>query len=200
MKQFIETKFFLTLQEASQKDADVQVLANQYEEFAVLVLRANADVPDKTAYYNALVYTRAELAGLEQVSGKNAIVYVYKAIELVCIQIKWVQRQMLAKQTPENCPYNREIQTKLQWTGSTVDLVELLYALRATKCINGGKIALKELFDIFCGLFNMDIRNFSRFFISIKNRMKGDRTAFLDKLKKELTAKLEESDRKPSRK
>jgi hypothetical protein len=120
-----------------------------------------------------------------------------KAFELVNTQIEWVEKQILAEQ---NCPYNRKTRAKLQWTGSIVELVELLYALYEAKCINGGKITLKEIFDTFCGLFDVDIRNFSRFFIGIKNRMKGDRTAFLDKLKKVLIAKLEESDRKPSRK
>jgi hypothetical protein len=202
MKRFISTKLFLVLQEASQKGVDVgvQALENGYDEFVIHVFHESAASTDMAAYHNTLVYTQVELKSLTKVSKKNAAIYVHKGIELVCIQIEWVQRQMLTKQTPQNCPYNREIQTKLQWTGSMVDLVELLYALRATKCINGGKITLKEIFDSFCGLLDVDIRNFSRFFISIKNRMKGDRTAFLDELKKALTAKLEESDRKPSRK
>jgi hypothetical protein len=48
---------------------------------------------------------------------------------------------------------------------------------------------------VFCRLFETDLRNFSRAFTGIKNRTKGDRTAFLDRLKRLLTAKMEEADR-----
>jgi hypothetical protein len=76
----------------------------------------------------------------------------------------------------------------------------LLYALYEAGCINGGKITLTEIFDTFCRWFDIDLKNFSRTFTNIKNRMKGDRTAFLDKLKRVLIAKMEEADRRPSRK
>jgi hypothetical protein len=127
-------------------------------------------------------------------------IYVKKALELVERQIEWVKEQILAEQTAHSCPFNRKTQAKLKWTGDLVEPVELLYALHEAKCINGGKTTLKELFDTFCDVCDVDIRNFSRFFVAIKNRTKGDRTAFLDKLKKALVAKMEEADRKPSKK
>ncbi|GAB6013182.1 hypothetical protein [Viscerimonas tarda] len=73
MKQFIQTKFFRTLQEASQKgiDIDTQVLQNQYDEFVMLVYQEDAAVIDKAAYRNTLVHTRVELGSLTGVSGKK---------------------------------------------------------------------------------------------------------------------------------
>jgi hypothetical protein len=73
MKRFISTKLFLVLREASQKGIgiDTQVLENGYDEFAILLFTECAALTDKTAYYNSLVYTRAELAGLTEVSGKK---------------------------------------------------------------------------------------------------------------------------------
>lgn len=72
MKQLISTKFFFSLQEASQKgtDADAQVLENGYDEFAMLLFSQHAVLQDKTVHYHSLVYTRTELAGLTKVSGK----------------------------------------------------------------------------------------------------------------------------------
>ena len=74
MKQFIKTKLFLALQEASQKrfDLDSQVLQKMYDKFARLLFSGSTAFPDVAAYHNALVYTRIELAGLlTRVSGKK---------------------------------------------------------------------------------------------------------------------------------
>jgi hypothetical protein len=73
MKQFISTKLFFSLQEASQKgiDMDAKMLQDEYDKFAKLVFSENAAPAGKTAYYNALIYTHVELAGLTGVSGKK---------------------------------------------------------------------------------------------------------------------------------
>jgi hypothetical protein len=62
MKHFLGTKFFLALQEASQKGIDIeaQVLENEYDEFVLFIFHENAVAPDKAAYHNTLVYTCAE--------------------------------------------------------------------------------------------------------------------------------------------
>ena len=46
----------------------------------------------------------------------------------------------------------------------------------------------------------IDLKDFSRTFTDIKNRTKGDRTLFMNKLKHALTIKMEKADEKPSRK
>jgi len=73
MKQFIKTKLFLALQEASQKsiDLDNRALQKWYDEFAQLLFSEGAAFTDKAAYRNVLVYTRVELAGLIKGAGKK---------------------------------------------------------------------------------------------------------------------------------
>ena len=73
MKRFIETKFFLTLQEALQKDVkiDTEVLKNRYDKFAMFLLSEGSASADKAAYHNALAYTRVELACLTKGAGKK---------------------------------------------------------------------------------------------------------------------------------
>ena len=90
------------------------------------------------------------------------------------------------------------MQTTLQWSGKPIELVELLYALYETGCFS--KLFLKTLFTIAGDVFGCEVRNHSNLFGTIKIRVKGDRTIFLDKLKKNLTAKMERADEKPSRK
>ncbi|GHT39137.1 hypothetical protein FACS189437_01660 [Bacteroidia bacterium] len=100
------------------------------------------------------------------------------------------------------CPlYRSENQIKkLQWNGKIVDYVEWIYALCGVLNLNGGKVTLKDLFDVFNGIFGLEVKEFSLYFTSIKNRKKGDRTAFLDTEKRLLMQRMEESDRKPSKK
>ena len=73
MKQFIETRFFHTLQKISQKNVsiDTQVLQNEYDEFVRLLFSEFAVLTDKTTFHNSLVYTRVELAGLTEVLEKK---------------------------------------------------------------------------------------------------------------------------------
>jgi hypothetical protein len=68
MKRFISTEFFRLLQEASKQsiDKDAQVFENEYERFVMLLFSEGAASTDRAAYYNTLVYTRAELAGLTE--------------------------------------------------------------------------------------------------------------------------------------
>jgi hypothetical protein len=75
MKRFISTKFFLLLQDASQKsiDMDAQVLANGYDEFVLLLFSEVTASTDRVAYHNMLVYTCVELASLTGVSGKKCV-------------------------------------------------------------------------------------------------------------------------------
>jgi hypothetical protein len=72
MKQFISTKLFFALQEASQKniDIDVQVLENSYDEFVNRLFK-DYTAANIAAYRNILVYTRVEFANLTGVSGKK---------------------------------------------------------------------------------------------------------------------------------
>jgi hypothetical protein len=73
MKKFISTKFFLALQEASQKgtDIDARVLENGYDKFFRLLCSENAASTDRLVYHNALVYTRIELACLTEIPEKK---------------------------------------------------------------------------------------------------------------------------------
>lgn len=82
----------------------------------------------------------------------------------------------------------------LQWTDSKVALVEFIYALHAGKCFNNGHTNLKDI--AFCceTLFNIEIGDFYRIFLEIRNRKKN-RTQFLDKLKEKITRMMDELDR-----
>ena len=82
----------------------------------------------------------------------------------------------------------------LQWTDSKVALVEFIYAIYAGKCFNNGNTSLKDI--AFCCevIFNIEIGDFYRIFLEIRNRKKN-RTQFLDKLRDKIQKMMDELDR-----
>lgn len=83
--------------------------------------------------------------------------------------------------------------TKLFWTGSKTELIELIYALHSSGAINSGTADIKEMALVFEQLFNIDLGNYYHTFIEIRAR-KCSKTKFLDKLIEVLTKRFEESD------
>jgi hypothetical protein len=88
----------------------------------------------------------------------------------------------------------------LKWTGNVVEWVELIYALYAAGKINNGKTSLKDLFLQMGEIFGIKVKEFSNYFMSIKHRTDGRRTKFMDLLRDAVLKRMEEADRKPSRK
>jgi hypothetical protein len=121
---------------------------------------------------------------------------------LIDRQIEWIEKQIIVEQGAQLCPYySKETETEtLQWTDGLIDLVELTYALHASGSIDNGNITLTQLFQKMGAFFGIEVKEFSRTFSDVKSRVKGDRTTFIDKLKRALKSKLEKADEKPSRK
>ncbi len=85
-------------------------------------------------------------------------------------------------------------QSNLNWTGSKVDLVELVYALHNSKIVNSGNVDVKELAVSLGKMFNVDIEdNIYRFYQDIKSR-KIVKTKFLNTIAENLNQKMMEED------
>ena len=48
--------------------------------------------------------------------------------------------------------------TRMRWTGTLVELVELIYGLQEIRCIDDGDAPINELFAFFGRLFGMDMK------------------------------------------
>lgn len=83
--------------------------------------------------------------------------------------------------------------SKLFWTGSKTDLIELLYALHASESINGGTVDIKEMASHFEHFYNVDLGNYYHTFIEIRSR-KTSKTRFMDKLIQLLNQRMESLD------
>ena len=85
---------------------------------------------------------------------------------------------------------------ELCWTGKATDLVELLYALDISDCINNGEIGVEELADTLSEIFRVEIKNCYNVYMNMKRRKDDNRTYFLDKLREKLNRRMVESDLK----
>ena len=85
------------------------------------------------------------------------------------------------------------IKTKPSSKGNKVYLIELIYALQVSGMVNNSNIQLNKLKEEFEQLFNIELKDFYRTFIEVRQR-KINRTKFLDILKTKLESKLEDLD------
>lgn len=88
---------------------------------------------------------------------------------------------------------NPLLSSKLFWTGSKTDLIELIYALDSCGSINSGTADIKEVASVCEQIFNIDLGNYYHTFIEIRSR-KSNSTKFIDNLKTSLLKRLKESD------
>jgi hypothetical protein len=103
------------------------------------------------------------------------VIYLNKSIQLIDTQIRFVEKQMQWATTRQQCPLctTGNTRPKLQWMAKTVDYVEWVYALHSILNTETGKVTLKNLFDTFNEVFGLDVKDFSVYFMSIKNRKKA---------------------------
>lgn len=93
------------------------------------------------------------------------------------------------EQTPFSFP-----NVRLTWTGSKVDLVELIYAWEAAGCFNHGHVTIKEIVSYIQIIFNIDLGDYYHTFRDLRRRV--DRTAFLDSLISHLSDRMDKADLK----
>jgi RteC protein len=109
--------------------------------------------------------------------------------------IVYLQQEIKSLETHEVNPKTNPMKqiSKLFWTGSKTELIELIYALHSSGAINSGTADIKEMASLFEQMFNIDLGNYYHTFIEIRAR-KCSKTKFLDKLIEVLTKRFEESD------
>ncbi len=86
------------------------------------------------------------------------------------------------EKNPDNILMNGDGNKDISWTNSKNALIELIYALYASKSIAHGKMGIRKLALIFQILFRTPLNDIHHSFHRMKTRA-GSRTAFLDQLK-----------------
>ena len=154
---------------------------------------------DRIAIFRTLRYTRIRLHVLrkylpqEKDSARNTQGrFLDIAIGYINTELDLLRRYDRKQEEPmQSEPAHR-------WTGSLVELVEIIYALDETGCINDGQNDIKDLAAFFGRIFGMDIkvRNCYDAYLDMKRRKNESRTYFLDKLRERLNLRMQRDDEK----
>ena len=154
---------------------------------------------DRIAIFRTLRYTRIRLHVLrkylpqEKDSARNTQSrFLDMAIGYINTELDLLRRYDRKQGKPmQSEPAHR-------WTGSLVELVEIIYALDETGCINDGQNDIKDLAAFFGSLFGMEIkvRNCYDAYLDMKRRKNESRTYFLDKLRERLNLRMQRDDEK----
>jgi len=84
--------------------------------------------------------------------------------------------------------------SRLRWTGDSLNLIEVLYGLYSTGQINNGKTGLSEIAEAFQHVFQVNLNRYHRRFVEIKQRKGMSKTRFLDEMRDGILKKVDESD------
>ncbi len=111
------------------------------------------------------------------------------AYELLRIYLNTAIASIQRSDPPELKAHER----KLQWTGSKVSLIELIYSLQTVGVVNNGGADIKLLTNFFERYFQTDLGNIYNVFQEMRIRKKN-RSSFLDLLKEKLIQRMDEAD------
>ena len=173
---------------------ECQGLSSAYNSFVAKVIEHCHTGSDMKHIAVALMYAEIELQ-FHQVSDDGEMsVYIRKALAFV----KKMQRHLsaVATQVPPLNPSNHKPESAYRWTGSFVELVEIIYALDEMRCINDGENAINELTTFFGNLFGLEIKDNICYnaYADMKRRKNDSRTYFLDKLSQRLNLRMQRDD------
>lgn len=148
-------------------------------------VRGKSDLRSSTESFHAFIDEQFSTC-------QDSTVATIIAFDMLIVYLK--QEIEKLESSTNNPKFNLMKQTsKLFWTGSKTELIELIYALDSSGAINSGTADIKQLASVFEHLFNIDLGHYYHTFIEIRAR-KCSKTKFLDKLIELLNRRFDEAD------
>lgn len=124
--------------------------------------------------------------------------YDYKVAKVICNEMLriYLNRKMHGLEKQQFIDKKRAAISlgDLKWTGPKVALIEVGYGFEASKYVNRGNADIKEIMLALEIIFNVDLGEYYRSYISIKER--EDRTKYLNILIERLLKRMDEDDSK----
>lgn len=149
----------------------------------------------------AMTYTETELQSLCETCRINmdknkesdpCFLYIRKALSFIRHLLKHMQTQVPPLSTSDNI--NQPPITPYQWTGSTVELVELIYGLIEMRSIHNGETPIAELASFISSQFGIEIKDCYSAYVDMKRRKNDSRTYYLDKMRERLNRRMQQDD------
>jgi hypothetical protein len=123
--------------------------------------------------------------------------YDYKVAKIICNEMlriylnkkmHGIDKLFLINKNRASLPISN-----LKWTGPKIALVEVGYGFDASKYVNRGNADVKEIMILLEIIFNIDLGEYYRSYVSIKER-KIDRTKYLNHIIESLIKRMDEDD------
>ena len=196
-----ETEFFRLIDNPDSRSG----LNAAYNEFTMAVVSLCTGAASPCHPLPALSYAETELQYHKALQGTDTDhgVYVRKALAFVRKMLKHLALPHSQVPPLSSIPSKDERKNNtpaeappMRWTGSTVDLIELLYGLDTLECINGGEIGMGELLAFFSRIFGLDIKDSQCYntYAAIKGRKNDSRTYFFDKVSEKLNLRMKQDE------
>lgn len=186
-----ETTFFNYINTQTNGDADLQVLQNAYNEFVASVINLCQSAEAKCSANIAFIFAETELQYHRLLSVGNVGVYIKKALAF----LRKMMRHHLELSAPPSMQAKVE-NHELRWTGSVVEMVEMIYGFDELRCINNGEFGIKEMLSRFGKVFGMNLNDTQCYntYKDMKRRKNDSRTYFFDKLSEKLNDRMDRDD------
>ena len=196
-----ETEFFRLIDNPGNRTG----LNAAYNEFTMAVVSLCTGAASPCHPLPALTYAETELQYHKALQGADTdhCVYVRKALAFVRKMLKYLAlpHSQVSPLSPIPSKDEKENGTTaeappMRWTGSTVDLIALLYGLDTLECFNGGEIGMGELLGHFSRIFGLDIKDSQCYntYAAIKGRKNDSRTYFFDKVSERLNLRMKQDE------
>ena len=169
-----------------------------YDEFSQTIFRSYVEAGDPYRLLFALIYAEVELQSLYDTlpdRKDGQVAYLKKALALVRRMLENLQTQV----PPLSAAQKSDIQPPpFRWTGTLIELVELIYGLQEIGCINDGEASLNELTGYLGKLLGVEIKDILCYntYANIKHRKNESCTYFLDKMRERLNLRMQRDDAK----
>lgn len=189
-----ETDFFRRINEAD----SLNDLCLSYRDFTDKVIQLCMGGMNLHHAILALTYVETELQFHHKFYGIKtdsvSELYIRKALAFVRRMQKFLSPQVppLSAIPADNSP------SPFRWTGSLVELIEVIYALDEIGCINDGQNDIKELTAFFGSRLGLEIKDSHCYnaYTDMKRRKSESRTYFLDKMRERLNLRMQRDDAK----
>lgn len=164
-----------------------------YHGFVDEVFALLASSVDSRNLFVMLQFTELELqCHRQRIADPTRWEYCQKAQDFIGRMMRCLTTQVFPM--PTTSETSHETNPSIRWTGTSVELVELLYAFNELHCFNEGEVTLKVLASHLSSIFGVNIQDCYRTYTDIRNRKNESRTYFLDKLQSKLNEKLRKDD------
>ncbi|MCB0743524.1 MAG: RteC domain-containing protein, partial [Ignavibacteriae bacterium] len=100
----------------------------------------------------------------------DSTVATIMAYDMLIIYLKQEIDKLENKNGMETIIQSNQFNSKLFWTASKTDLIELIYAIHSSGAINSGTADIKEMAVACERIFNIDLGNYYHTFVEIRSR------------------------------